>query len=60
MTPSIATLLILLGIFILWLVQKLVGLVVAVIRFLNGDETALGRYFHVIGKNVPLLCWPIR
>ncbi len=45
MTPSIATLLILLGIFILWLVQKLVGLVVAVIRFLNGDETALGRYF---------------
>ncbi len=45
MTPSIATLLILLRIFILWLVQKLVGLVVAVIRFLNGDETAVGRYF---------------
>ena len=30
---------------ILWLVMKLVGLMVAILRFLNGDETALSRYF---------------
>lgn len=29
----------------LWLVMKLVGLIVATLRFLNGDETALSRYF---------------
>ncbi|SFQ15782.1 heme biosynthesis protein HemY [Tranquillimonas alkanivorans] len=29
----------------IWIVLKLVGLVVALIRFLNGDETALSRYF---------------
>lgn len=29
----------------IWLVMKLVGLVVAVLRFLNGDETAISRYF---------------
>jgi HemY protein len=28
-----------------WLVLKLIGLVVAVLRFLNGDETAISRYF---------------
>ena len=30
---------------ILWLVMKLVGLLVAILRFLNGDETAISRYF---------------
>ena len=30
---------------LLWLVMKLVGLLVAVLRFLNGDETAISRYF---------------
>ncbi|WP_102223892.1 heme biosynthesis protein HemY [Acidimangrovimonas sediminis] len=30
---------------VLWLVIKLVGLLVAVLRFLNGDETAVSRYF---------------
>lgn len=30
---------------VLWIVTKLVGLVVAVMRFLNGDETAISRYF---------------
>ncbi|MFC2970022.1 heme biosynthesis protein HemY [Acidimangrovimonas pyrenivorans] len=30
---------------VLWLVMKLVGLLVAVLRFLSGDETALTRYF---------------
>ncbi|SEN55045.1 HemY protein [Pseudorhodobacter antarcticus] len=29
----------------LWLLLKLIGLVVAVLRFLNGDETAISRYF---------------
>ena len=29
----------------LWVVLKLAGLLVAVLRFINGDETALSRYF---------------
>lgn len=29
----------------LWLVMKLAGLIVAIFRFLNGDETAISRYF---------------
>lgn len=29
----------------LWLVMRLVGLLVAFLRFLNGDETAISRYF---------------
>ncbi|WP_022703366.1 heme biosynthesis protein HemY [Pseudorhodobacter ferrugineus] len=29
----------------LWVLLKLIGLVVAVLRFLNGDETAISRYF---------------
>lgn len=29
----------------LWLLLKIIGLVVAVLRFLNGDETAVSRYF---------------
>ncbi|MBC2836004.1 heme biosynthesis protein HemY [Paragemmobacter straminiformis] len=29
----------------LWLVMKLAGLLVAILRFLNGDETAISRYF---------------
>ncbi len=29
----------------LWLVMKLAGLLVAIFRFLNGDETAISRYF---------------
>lgn len=29
----------------IWVLMKLVGLVVAVLRFLNGDETAISRYF---------------
>ncbi len=35
--------LILLG--IVWLVIRIVGLIVATLRFLNGDETAISRYF---------------
>ena len=29
----------------LWILMKLVGLVVSILRFLNGDETAISRYF---------------
>jgi len=29
----------------LWLLMRLVGLLVAVLRFMNGDETAISRYF---------------
>ena len=35
--------LVLLG--LVWLVMRLVGLIVALLRFLNGDETAISRYF---------------
>jgi HemY protein len=30
---------------LIWLVMRLVGLIVATLRFLNGDETAISRYF---------------
>jgi HemY protein len=30
---------------LVWLLMKLVGLIMAVFRFLNGDETAISRYF---------------
>ena len=30
---------------LVWLLMRLVGLMVAVLRFLNGDETAISRYF---------------
>ena len=30
---------------LIWLVMRLIGLIVAVLRFLNGDETAISRYF---------------
>ncbi|WP_067397882.1 heme biosynthesis protein HemY [Falsirhodobacter sp. alg1] len=31
---------------LLWIVLKLAGVLVAFLRFLNGDETALSRHFH--------------
>lgn len=40
---AVIGLLVLLG--LLWLVTRLVGLLVAVFRFLKGDETAISRYF---------------
>lgn len=40
---SVIVAMVLLG--LVWLVIKLVGLMVAVLRFLNGDETAISRYF---------------
>ncbi|MGB0797838.1 MAG: heme biosynthesis protein HemY [Planktomarina sp.] len=32
-------------IFVVWVVLKVVGLLVALLRFINGDETAFSRYF---------------
>lgn len=43
--PLQAVILLLLLLAALWIVLKLVGLVVATLRFLNGDETAISRYF---------------
>lgn len=39
---AVALLVLLVG---LWLLLKLIGLLVATLRFLNGDETAISRYF---------------
>lgn len=36
---------VLVAILVLWLVMKIAGLIVATLRFINGDETALSRYF---------------
>jgi HemY protein len=30
---------------LIWLVMKIIGLLIATLRFLNGDETAISRYF---------------
>jgi HemY protein len=43
--PLQAAIVLLLLVALLWLVMKLVGLLVATLRFLNGDETAISRYF---------------
>ncbi len=43
--PLQSVILALLLVVALWIVLKLVGLIVAVVRFLNGDETAISRYF---------------
>jgi len=43
--PLQALIVALLAVVAIWLVMKLVGLVVAVLRFLSGDETAISRYF---------------
>ncbi len=43
--PLQAVIIVLLLMLALWLILKIVGLLVAVLRFLNGDQTALSRYF---------------
>jgi HemY protein len=43
--PLQAVILALLIIAALWVLAKIIGLLVAVLRFLNGDETAISRYF---------------
>ncbi len=43
--PIQAVILTLLLVVAVWLLMKVVGLIVAILRFLNGDETAISRYF---------------
>lgn len=43
--PVQAAILMLVLILVVWLVLKIIGLLVAILRFLNGDETAISRYF---------------
>ncbi len=45
LTPLAAIIAILLILLAGWLIFRLVGLLMAVVRFLNGDETAISRYF---------------
>jgi HemY protein len=45
MGPVQAVIAILLALLSFWLLLRLIGLLLAVVRFLNGDETALSRYF---------------
>jgi len=44
-SPLIAIICALVLLLAVWLLLKLAGLLVAVVRFLNGDETAMSRYF---------------
>ena len=43
--PLQTVILLLLAIVVVWVLMRIVGLIVAVLRFLNGDETAISRYF---------------
>lgn len=43
--PLSAMIALILLLVLLWIVLKVIGLIVATLRFLNGDETALSRYF---------------
>ena len=43
--PLQAAILVVVLIVILWLFLKIIGLLIALLRFTNGDETALSRYF---------------
>ena len=45
LTPLQALIMLLLVLLAFWIILKLVGFLVATIRFLNGDETAISRYF---------------
>ncbi|KPQ16942.1 MAG: heme biosynthesis protein HemY [Rhodobacteraceae bacterium HLUCCO18] len=46
LTPLVAIVLALVLLLSVWLLFKAVGLIVATLRFLNGDETAISRYFN--------------
>jgi HemY protein len=46
LTPLVAIVLALVLLLSVWLLFKAVGLMVATLRFLNGDETAISRYFN--------------
>ncbi|WP_010140581.1 heme biosynthesis protein HemY [Oceanicola sp. S124] len=45
LTPIRAVIGLLLLVLAIWLLMKLAGLLIALLRFINGDETALSRYF---------------
>lgn len=45
LTPLTAVIALILLVLAVWLLLKLVTLLVAVLRFINGDETAISRYF---------------
>lgn len=45
LTPLAAVITALALVALIWLLMKIVGLIVATLRFLNGDETAISRYF---------------
>ncbi|HUS54876.1 MAG TPA: heme biosynthesis HemY N-terminal domain-containing protein [Thermohalobaculum sp.] len=38
--------LLLIGLAVLWLTLKIIGFILAVLRFIDGDETAISRYFN--------------
>ncbi len=46
LTPLYAVILLIALVFAVWLTLRLVALLVAVLRFINGDETAITRYFN--------------
>ena len=46
LTPLMAVIVLVLLVIAVWLLLKLVSLLVAVLRFINGDDTALSRYFQ--------------
>lgn len=46
LTPFVTVILALVALLLLWVLLRLARLIVAGIRFLNGDETALTRYFN--------------
>lgn len=45
LTPIKAVIALTVLVFLIWLLMKLAGLLVASLKFINGDETALSRYF---------------
>ncbi|MFU8864356.1 MAG: heme biosynthesis protein HemY [Rhodobacterales bacterium] len=46
LTPLYAVMLLIALVFTVWLTLRLLALLVAVLKFINGDETALTRYFN--------------
>lgn len=46
LTPLYAVILLILLVFAVWLTLRLLALLVATLRFINGDETAITRYFN--------------
>ncbi|MRU15489.1 heme biosynthesis protein HemY [Roseovarius sp. A21] len=45
LTPMMTVIALVLLVLAIWIILKLAGLLIAVLKFINGDETALSRYF---------------